>query len=40
MAPDQPETVSLYQPMDQESLSLDSSFTFLCQPELPCFNQC
>ena len=40
MAPDQPETVSLYQPMDQESLSLDSSFTFLCHPDLPCFNQC
>jgi uncharacterized protein len=40
MAPDQPETVSLYQPMDQESLSLDSSFTFRCHPDLPCFNQC
>ena len=40
MAPDQPETVSLYQQMDQESLSPDSRFTFLCQPDLPCFNQC
>jgi len=40
MAPDQPETVSLYQPLDQESLSLDSRFTFQCQPDLPCFNQC
>ena len=40
MAPDQPETVSLYQQMDQESLSLDSSFTFHCHPDLPCFNQC
>jgi Fe-S-cluster containining protein len=40
MAPDQPETVSLYQQMDQESLSLDSRFTFQCQPDLPCFNQC
>ena len=30
MAPDQPETVSLYQQMDQESLSQDSSFTFHC----------
>jgi uncharacterized protein len=40
MAPDQPETVFLYQQMDQESLSLDSSFTFLCHHDLPCFNQC
>ena len=40
MAPDQPETVSLNQQMDQESLSLDSSFTFHCHPDLPCFNQC
>jgi Fe-S-cluster containining protein len=40
MAPDQPETVSLYQQMDQESLSQDSSFTFLCRSDLPCFNQC
>jgi uncharacterized protein len=40
MAPDQPETVSLYQQMDQESLSPDSSFTFHCHPDLPCFNQC
>ena len=40
MAPDQPETVSLYQQMDQESLSPDSRFTFRCHPDLPCFNQC
>ena len=40
MTPDQPETVSLYQQMDQESLSLDSSFTFHCHADLPCFNQC
>ena len=40
MAEDQPETVSLYQQMDQESLSLDSSFTFHCHADLPCFNQC
>ena len=40
MAPDQPEMVSLYQQVDQESLSLDSRFTFLCHPDLPCFNQC
>ncbi|HLD48367.1 MAG TPA: YkgJ family cysteine cluster protein [Desulfobaccales bacterium] len=40
MAPDQPETLSLYQQPDQESLSLDSRFTFRCQADLPCFNQC
>ena len=40
MASDQPETVSLYQQMDQEGLSLDSRFTFHCHPDLPCFNQC
>jgi Fe-S-cluster containining protein len=40
MAPDRPETLSLYQQMDQASLSLDSSFTFLCQADLACFNQC
>lgn len=40
MASDQPETVSLYQQMDQEVLSLDSRFTFHCHPDLPCFNQC
>ena len=40
MAEDQPETVSLYQQKDQESLSLDSSFMFHCHADLPCFNQC
>jgi Fe-S-cluster containining protein len=40
MAPDQSEKVSLYQQLDQESLSLDSSFRFHCQADLPCFNQC
>ena len=40
MAPDRPETVYLYQPMDQASLSLDSSFTFQCHAGLACFNQC
>ena len=40
MAPDRPETVSLYQQMDQESLSADSSFTFHCHKGLACFNQC
>jgi Fe-S-cluster containining protein len=40
MAPDKPETVSLYKEIDQASLGLDSSFTFQCQAGLPCFNQC
>jgi uncharacterized protein len=40
MAPNPPETVSLYQQKEQESLSPDSSFTFHCQAGLPCFNQC
>jgi len=40
MADDQPETVSLYQQIDQESLSLDSRFTFQCHAGLPCFDQC
>jgi len=40
MAPDQPETVSLYQQIGQESLSLDSSFTFHCHEGQACFNQC
>jgi Fe-S-cluster containining protein len=40
MANDPPETVSLYQQMDQASLSLDSRFTFQCHAGLPCFNQC
>jgi Fe-S-cluster containining protein len=40
MAPDRPETVSLYKAIDQAHLSLDSTFTFHCQAGLPCFNQC
>jgi hypothetical protein len=40
MAPDPPETVSLYQPKEQESLSPDSRFTFHCHADLPCFDQC
>jgi uncharacterized protein len=40
MAADRPETVSLYQPLDQGSLSPDSRFTFHCQAGLACFNQC
>jgi Fe-S-cluster containining protein len=40
MAPDRPETVSLYKEIDQASLGLDSTFTFRCQADLPCFNQC
>jgi len=40
MAEDPPETMSLYQEMDRESLSLDSSFRFHCQADLPCFNKC
>lgn len=40
MTPDQPETVSLYQQPDQESLSLDSRLTFRCHTDLPCFNEC
>ena len=40
MAADPPATVSIYQQKEQESLSLDSSFTFHCQAGLPCFNQC
>jgi Fe-S-cluster containining protein len=40
MAADRPATVSLYQPLDQESLSLDSRFTFRCHAGLSCFNQC
>ncbi len=40
MNPDPPDTVSLYQQPEQESLSLDSRFTFHCQAGLPCFNQC
>ena len=40
MADDQPETVSLYQQIDQESLSPDSGFTFHCHAGQTCFNQC
>jgi Fe-S-cluster containining protein len=40
MAPDRPETVSLYHQIDQSSLSADSSFKFHCHDDLPCFNQC
>ena len=40
MAPDGREKVSVYQPRDQESLSLDSPFQFHCHAGLPCFNQC
>jgi len=40
MTEDQSETVSLYQQIEQDSLSLDSSFTFHCHAGLPCFNQC
>jgi uncharacterized protein len=40
MTDDTPATLSLYQPVDQESLSLDSRFRFHCQAALPCFNRC
>jgi uncharacterized protein len=40
MTLDPPETLSIYQQPEQESLSLDSRFTFQCQAGLPCFNQC
>ena len=40
VAPDRPTKVSVYQEIDQEWLTLDSSFTFRCQPGLACFNQC
>jgi Fe-S-cluster containining protein len=39
MAPNK-EIISLYKPMDQANLSLDSRFTFHCHAGLPCFNQC
>jgi Fe-S-cluster containining protein len=32
--------MSLYQQLDQESLSPDSTFTFHCHAALPCFNRC
>jgi Fe-S-cluster containining protein len=40
MAADRPSEVSLYQEMDQASLSLDSRFKFHCHAGLSCFNQC
>jgi Fe-S-cluster containining protein len=40
MAPDRPDLVSVYQQMDQTSLSLQSRFTFHCHAGLACFNQC
>jgi Fe-S-cluster containining protein len=40
MGPDRSETVSLYKPIDQGGLALDSRFTFQCHADLPCFNQC
>jgi Fe-S-cluster containining protein len=40
MAPDSPEKISLYQQVEQEGLSLGSSFCFHCQEGLSCFNQC
>jgi Fe-S-cluster containining protein len=40
MAPDRPAAVSLYKQIDQTRLSLDSTFTFHCHADLPCFNQC
>jgi len=39
MAPNK-EFISLYKPIDQAGLSLDSRFTFHCHADLPCFNQC
>jgi len=40
MATDRPREVSLYQEMDQASLSLDSRFHFHCHGGLACFNEC
>jgi len=40
MAPDSPEKISVYQQVEQESLSLDSRVQFHCHAELSCFNQC
>ena len=34
------ESVSLYQPPEQESLSPDRTFTFRCHAGLACFNRC
>jgi Fe-S-cluster containining protein len=40
MTPDSPEKVAIYQQIDQEGLSLGSSFSFHCHGELSCFNEC
>jgi uncharacterized protein len=40
MAPDKPDTVSLYKSIDQAGLSLRSTFTFHCHEGLACFNRC
>lgn len=40
MTEDPPIMGSLYQEIDRESLSPDSSFSFHCHADLPCFNQC
>jgi Fe-S-cluster containining protein len=40
MPDDVPATLALYQEVDQDGLSQDSSFSFRCQADLPCFNQC
>ena len=40
MAPERSEKVSLYKPLNQDGLALDSRFTFQCRADLPCFNQC
>lgn len=40
MAPDTPETVSVYQQVEQEGLSLYSRIKFHCHEGLSCFNQC
>lgn len=40
MTADQPEKVSLYQEVEQEALSLESSFHFHCHQGLACFNRC
>jgi len=32
--------ISLYKPLEEAALSLDSRFTFQCHAGLPCFNQC
>jgi Fe-S-cluster containining protein len=40
MAEDSPAMGLLYQEIGRESLSSDSTFSFRCQADLPCFNQC